>query len=282
LIGAVVVAVVIAGVTGVRAQLLRLPSVMPGRAGTGSFLWFDRAFPDLEFEIVANQNFTDRQVEVSALLYFHNERFGHCFVAPDGLRVAVNGHVLEVAEPGHENRHRRESDRDDGWNGFDYNYSSLFPCTAAAFKSRKGETIETDRPVTATLDLGSKHAEMSSATFFQPRRLVLRSARTARAGDTVILDRQPRSDDLIESTPSIRLERSTWETTELFPRDGVKYAAGTWRFALPRLARGRYKVHANLSGSDLAVVDTCRGVHRCLAQVPSSTYQPVPELDVIE
>jgi len=275
-------ALVVAGAAAVQAQLLRLPSVMHGRAGTGSFLWFNRAFPDLDVEIHANQNYGEHRLEAVVLMYFHNQRFRHCFVAPDGLRVAVNGHPLEVSEPGHENRHRSESDRDDGWNGFDYNYSSLFPCTAAAFKSGKGDTIETDRPVTVTLDLGTRHAEMSSATFFQPRRLVLRSANTAKTGDIVIIDRQPRSDDSPESTPSIRLERSTWESTELWPRDGVTYAAGTWRFALTRLARGRYKVHAYLSGSDLAVVDTCRGVHRCLAEVPSSTYQPVPELDVIE
>jgi len=48
-------AVVIAGVPGVRAQLLRLPSVIPGRAGTGSFLWFNRAFPDVDVELVGSE-----------------------------------------------------------------------------------------------------------------------------------------------------------------------------------------------------------------------------------
>ena len=264
----VAVVVAIAGATAVRAQLLRLPSVMHGRVGTGSFLWFDRAFPDLNVELIGGENYTDHRFEVGVLLYFDHQRLGHCFFAPDGLRVAVNGHLLEASARGHENG------RDPRW--------SLFPCTAANFRSRKGEAIEMDRPATVTLNLGSKHAEMSSATFFQPRRLVRRSASTARAGDIVILDRRPRSEDLIDSTPSIRLEKSTWDSIELFPREGVTYAAGTWRFALPRLAPGHYKVHASVSGSDLAVVDACHGVHRCFTQIPSSAYVAEPQFDVIE
>jgi len=261
-------ALVVGGAMAVRAQLLRLPSLMGGRQGTGSFLWFDRAFPDLDVEVVASENYTDHRLEVGVLMYFNDQRIGHCYVVPDGLRVAVNGHVLDVEERGHENG------RGPRW--------SLFPCTHACLRSRKGEVIETDRPVTVTIDLGTKHAEMISRTFFQPRRLVLRSGSTARIGGTVIVDRQPPSDDVVESTPTIRLERSTWDSIELWPRDGVTYAAGTWRFALPRLAPGRYKVHASVSGMDLAVIDRCSGVHRCYAQIPSSTYRPAPELDVVE
>jgi hypothetical protein len=273
-IGAVVLAAALAAGAAVQAQLLVLPSVMPGRRGTGSFLWFDRAFPDVDIELVGEHSYVNHPLEVGVLLYFHNQRLGRCYVAPDGLRVAVNGHVLEVFEPGHENG------RDRAWTGV--GASSLFPCTAANFKSRKGETIEADRPATVTIDLGTRHAEMTAATYFQHRRLVLRSGSTARAGDVVIVDRQPRNQELIDASPSIRLERSTWDSTELFTRQGVTYAAGTWRFALPHLAPGRYKVHAYLNGSDLAVVDACRGVHRCLAQIPNAAYLAVPELDVVE
>ena len=278
---AVILAVAIAGATAVRAQLLRLPSVIPGRTGTGSFLWFNRAFPDLDVELVGSENFSDHKFEVSVLIYFRDQRFGHCFVAPDDLRVAVNGHLLEVSERGHENRRRREEGR--GWNGSDYDYSSFFPCTAASFKSRKGDTIETDRPATVTLDLGTKHAEMTSATFFLPRRLVLLSARTARPGDTVMVARQPRSEELLGSSPSIRLERARADSIELFESNGVTFAGGTWRFVLPpNVAPGHYKVHASRNLADLAVVETCRGVHRCLAQVPSSAYVSEPELDVVQ
>jgi len=272
---AVVVAVAIAGATAVRAQLLRLPSVIPGRTGTGSFLWFNRAFPDLDVELVGGENFSDHRFEVTVLIYLRNQQIGHCFVAPDDLRVAVNGHRLEVSERGHENGRER------AWNGL--RASSLFPCTAASFSSRKGETIETDRPATVTLDLGSKHAEMTSATFFQPRRLVLLSARTARPGDTVMVARQPRSEEIVGSSPSIRLERARADSIELFESNGVTFAGGTWRFVLPpNVAPGHYKVHASRNLADLAVVDTCRGVHRCLAQVPSSAYVSEPELDVAQ
>jgi len=272
---AVVVAVAIAGATAVRAQLLRLPSVIPGRTGTGSFLWFNRAFPDLDVELVGGENFSDHRFEVTVLIYLRNQQIGHCFVAPDDLRVAVNGHRLEVSERGHENGRER------AWNG--NGASSLFPCTAASFSSRKGETIETDRPATVTLDLGSKHAEMTSATFFQPRRLVLLSARTARPGDTVMVARQPRSEEIVGSSPSIRLERARADSIELFESNGVTFAGGTWRFVLPpNVAPGHYKVHASRNLADLAVVETCRGVHRCLAQVPSSAYVSEPELDVVE
>jgi len=281
LIGAVVVAVALAGATAVRAQLLRLPSVLPGRAGTGSFLWFNRAFPDLDVELVGSENDADHRFEVSVLITLRNQRFGHCFVAPDDLRVAVNGHVLEVSQRGHENERRREEGR--GWNGPDYDFSAFNPCTAASFKSPKNETIETDRPATVTLDLGTKHAEMSSATFFQPRRLVLLSARTARPGDTVMVARQPRSEELVGSSPSIRLERSRMDSIELFESNGVTFAGGTWRFVLPpRLAPGRYKVFASRNLADLAVVETCRGVHRCIAQVPSSAYVSEAVVDVVE
>ena len=108
---AVILAVALAGATAVRAQLLRLPSVLPGRAGTGSFLWFNRAFPDLDVELVGSEDFSDHRFEVSVLITFRNERFGHCFVAADDLRVAVNGHVLEVSQRGHENQ-RRQADLD--------------------------------------------------------------------------------------------------------------------------------------------------------------------------
>src|SRR4029079_2520100 len=164
-------ALVVAGAAAVQAQLLRLPSVIPGRAGTGSFLWFNRAFPDVDVERVGSENFSDHRFEVSVLITFRNQRFGHCFVAPDDLRVALNGHLLEVSQRGHENQRRREEGR--GWNGADYDFGEVFPCTGASFKSRSGESIETDRPAVVTLDQGTKHAEMSSATFFQPRRLVL-------------------------------------------------------------------------------------------------------------
>jgi hypothetical protein len=257
----------IAGVPAVRAQLLRLPSLVPGRAGTGSFLWFDRAFPDLDVFVTGGTDFETHRVRVSVSVSFHDERWGRCYVIPDDLRVAVNGHLLEISERGHENTRR-----------------SWLPCTPAWFGSRKGDVIETDRPLTVTLDQGSKHAEMLSASFFQPRQRVLRSGSTARIGDIVIVDRRPRDQDLLEGTPMVRLEKSTssWQSVELFPQDGVKYAAGTWRFALPRLAPGRYKVSAGISGMNFAVVDTCHGVHRCSAEIPSSTYLAAPELDVVE
>ncbi len=273
MIGAVVVAVVIAGAAVVRAQLLRLPSVLPGRAGTGSFLWFNRAFPDLDVELAGGEDFSDHRFQVDVLIYFSNQRIGHCFVAPDDLRVTVNGHLLEVSERGHNNG------RD--WTGV--GASPLFPCTAASFKSRKGETIETDRPAMVTLDLGSKHAEMTSATFFQPRRLVLLSAKTARPGDTVVVARRPRSEEIVGSSPSIALERPGADRIELFESNGVTFAGGRWRFVLPpRIAPGRYKVHASRNFADLAVVEACQGVHRCLAQVPSSAYVSEPELDVVQ
>jgi hypothetical protein len=262
---ALALAVVGAGATAVRAQLLRLPSLIPGRAGTGSFLWLDRAFPDLDVFVTGSTDFETRRLQMSVSVSFHNERFGHCYVIPDDMRVAVNGHPLEISERGYANTRR-----------------SWLPCTPSWFRSRKGDVFETDRPLTVTLDQGPRHAEMTSATFFKPRRLVLRSGTTARAGDTVIVDRQPRDEDVIESTPIVRLDGATWRSAELFPQDGVKYAAGTWRFALPALAPGRYKVYASLSGMNFAVVDACRGVHRCTAEVPSSTYLPAPELDVVK
>jgi hypothetical protein len=279
--GAVVVAVALAGATAVRAQLLRLPSVIPGRAGTGSFLWFNRAFPDLDVELVGAENFSDHRFEVSVLITFRNQRFGHCFVAPDDLRVAVNGHLLEVSQRGHENQRRREEGR--GWNGPDYDFSAFLPCTGASFNLRRGEIIETDRPATVTIDQATKHAEMTSATFFQPRRLVLLSARTARPGDTVMVTRQPRSEELVGSSPSIRLERPGADWIELFESNGVTFAGGTWRFVLPpRLAPGHYKVFASRNLADLAMVETCHGVHRCIAQVPTSAYVSEAELDVVE
>jgi hypothetical protein len=259
----VVVAAAVAGATAVRAQLLRVPGLMPGRSGTGSFLWFDRAFPELDLELHGAH--TSDGFTAGVFLSFHRPRRGPCFVVPDGLRVAINGHPLEMTERGHENGPR-----------------SWFRCTEAHFGSRKGDTFEMDRPAMVTVDLGSKHAEMSAATFFQRRRLLLRSPRTARTGDIVIIDRQPQDEELIEASPSVRLERTPWETTDLFSREGVTYAAGTWRFPMPALPPGRYKVHASVSGTNTVVVDTCRGVHHCLAQLPESAYVSTPELDLVK
>src|SRR6185369_15236594 len=75
-----------------------------GRAGTGAFLWFGRDFPELDMQLDGS-DYEDHQFRAELQLFFAVQREGHCFVAPPELRVAFNGHPMEVQAPGHENRH---------------------------------------------------------------------------------------------------------------------------------------------------------------------------------
>jgi hypothetical protein len=242
---------------------------LPGtRLGSGSFLWFGKAFPDLNAQLTASAINHERTFQVGVQISYAG-RSERCYVAPPDMAVSVNGRPLVLTYPG-------------GFGGVSGSecLPAIFNSTGPAFD------VGADQAV-VVIEHQGKRAEMRVGTYFQQRSFRVVQGAVARPGDRMSLRWVPATDEWYgyDASTAVRLLRDGATIATVEKQHGLTAGNGRLEFPVPRVQPGPARLSVNLMYlMPHPPVDSCRGLHRCETTMPTDLPKaPIPiDIDIID
>jgi hypothetical protein len=244
---------------------LFLPSPPGTRLGSGSFLGFGKAFPDLNAQLTAGAMNREWTFKVGVQLSYAAGRSERCYVAPADMAVSVNGRPLALTDPGGL----------DPWSKHQCN-PALFNSTGPAFDARADQAV-------VVIEHQGKRAEMRVTTYFQQRGFRVIQGASARPGDHVSLRWVPASDEWksYDASTAVHLLRGGATIATVEKQHGITGDGGRMEFPVPRVAPGPAQLRVSLLHREPhPAVDSCLGLHRCDTTMPSELPKPTIPIQI--
>jgi hypothetical protein len=159
----------------------------------------------------------------------------------------------------------------------------LTNCAPARYRSEGPPFDATHNEAVVVIEQGGKRAEMRVGTFFRPRSVRVEPGTDLHAGDDVRLRWSPASDEWYgyDASTEVRIRRDGKTIASVAKKDGLVARDGHVDFTLPRVPPGPAQLDFWLAYVEPRPrVDTCRGVHRCHANMSGDLPGPSQPIDI--